>query len=252
MPQEEQWLLQEKFNGEKSPAFFADCKRLALGEPLAYLIGHASFLDCKIWLDSKPLIPRPETEFWTEQAIKIIEKESTLSLGITDSAVRVLDLCSGSGCIGVSVAKHILNSVVDFSELDEDHLPTIEKNLQENDIPKSRYNIHHTSLFDDLNDKYDYIFSNPPYIDETLNRVDESVTMNEPHLALFGGRGGMDIISEIIIKAPRYLKTGGQLWIEHEPEQSEEISQTAQENNFSVNTYKDQYKIDRYSILVLQ
>ncbi len=60
------WLLQEKYGGEKSEAFFADCKRLALGEPLGYLIGHTPFLDCTIYLDSKPLIPRAETEFWTE------------------------------------------------------------------------------------------------------------------------------------------------------------------------------------------
>ena len=73
MSQDIEWLLKEKYAGEKSDAFFADCKRLALGEPLGYLIGHTPFLDCVIHLDSKPLIPRPETEFWTERVISDIK-----------------------------------------------------------------------------------------------------------------------------------------------------------------------------------
>jgi methylase of polypeptide subunit release factors len=74
MSQDIEWLLKEKFGGEKSDAFFADCKRLALGEPLGYLIGHVPFLGCTIHLDSKPLIPRTETEFWTEKAIEEIKR----------------------------------------------------------------------------------------------------------------------------------------------------------------------------------
>ena len=79
---EEKWLLQEKYHGEKTEAFFADCKRLALGEPLGYLIGHVPFLDCTIWLDNHPLIPRPETEHWVEQVIEVIN-DDLLANGIT-------------------------------------------------------------------------------------------------------------------------------------------------------------------------
>src|SRR5512138_3415194 len=98
MVREEEWLLKEKWNGEKSEGFFADCQRLRDGEPLAYVIGHTPFLNTIIYLDSKPLIPRVETEFWVEKAIMEIQD---FSRGQTLGTVQVLDVCAGSGCIGV-------------------------------------------------------------------------------------------------------------------------------------------------------
>ena len=253
MAQEENWLLNEKYNGEKSEAFFADCKRLALGEPLAYLIGHTPFLDSRIFLDSHPLIPRVETEHWVKEAIEVIKTQQTNSLGIVETQIKVLDLCAGSGCIGVAVAKNVPNAVVDFSELDKAHLPTIEKNLKENSIGQSRYKIFHSSLFNSLREnKYDFILSNPPYINAELDRTDDDVLNNEPHLALFGGKDGMDIIKEIIETSPNHLKNNGQLWIEHEPEQVQEINTLATKSGFEITNHKDQYKRDRYSILVLK
>ena len=107
MSQDIEWLLEEKYSGEKNDAFFADCKRLALGEPLGFLIGHVPFLDTTIYLDSKPLIPRPETEYWTEAVIADIKTNyPARDLENTPGAeqLRVLDLCAGSGCIGVAIA----------------------------------------------------------------------------------------------------------------------------------------------------
>jgi Methylase of polypeptide chain release factors len=69
--------LKEKYNDQRTDEFYADCKRLILGEPLAYLIGWTPYLECKIHLDSKPLIPRPETEYWTEQAIESMGTRTT-------------------------------------------------------------------------------------------------------------------------------------------------------------------------------
>ncbi len=239
------WLLKEKFGGVKSDAFYADCKSLALGKPLAYLIGWTPFLNCKIWLDSRPLIPRPETEFWTEKAIKVI-RDTGLKIP------RVLDLCSGSGCIGVAVAKSIPESSVDFSEIDVNHIPTINKNLTENGLDEKKSTVAHTSLFAKLHHQYDFVLSNPPYIDASLERADASVTENEPYVALFGGKDGMEIISQIIEQAPSHLNHHGQLWLEHEPEQTSAIYTLGREHGFSVTTHNDQYGVERYSILVLQ
>lgn len=250
--QEMEWLLKEKYRGEKSDAFFADCKRLALGEPLAYLIGHSPFLDCTIWLDGKPLIPRPETEYWVAEAIKVIQGGQTMSLGIGEHTPHILDLCAGSGCIGIAVAKALPEAHVDFGEIDVRLLPTIEKNLKENTIPLKRCNIVHTNLFSEVNKQYDFILSNPPYIDETLERTEASVVKHEPYVALFGGKDGLEVIKKIIEQAPAHLTTGGQLWLEHEPEQSETIIQLAEKVEFSATTHKDQYGVERYSVLVLQ
>lgn len=252
MSQEEAWLLKEKYGGVTSDAFFADCKRLALGEPLAYLIGWSPFLECRIRLDSRPLIPRVETEYWVEQAIATTTKHSTASLGFSADGLRVLDLCAGSGCIGVAVAKAVPSAIIEFSELDAAHIPTIRKNLTENNIDPARTTIHHTSLFKGIPGRFDLILSNPPYIDEDLNRADQNVIDFEPYLALFGGHGGLEIIEQIISEAPQHLSPHGQLWLEHEPEQSAAIARIGAEHGFTVSTHEDQYQRERYSVLVLQ
>lgn len=250
--QEIQWLLEEKFSGEKSQAFFAAVKRLWLGEPLAYLIGHVPFLNTTIHLDSRPLIPRPETEYWTNEAITAIRGGSTLPLGFHTKPIRVLDLCAGSGCIGVAVAKALENSQVDFAEMDRAHLPTIEKNLTHNGIAPDRCRVFHSSLFSAVPDRYDFILSNPPYIDPDLDRAEPAVKEHEPYHALYGGMKGLEVIADIITAAPEHLQPGGQLWLEHEPEQSAAIKELAEANNFSIATHTDQFKVERYSVLVLQ
>jgi release factor glutamine methyltransferase len=256
MDKEQAWLLAEKYQGEKSAAFFADCKRLALGEPLGYLIGHVPFLDCTITLESRPLIPRPETEFWCEKAIAEINdyQSATDDLGLTTSLpVKVMDLCAGSGCIGVAVLKHTTNTVVHFSEIEAKQLPTIKQNLTGNEIDTDRAEIKQSNLFSAFPDeKYHFILANPPYIDSTLHRVDSSVEDFEPHLALFGGHGGMEIIVQLIVEAKYHLVPDGRVWIEHEPEQSKEIAIVASAHGFTTETHTDQYESERYSILMLQ
>ena len=247
--QEVAWLLKEKYHGEKTDAFYADYKRLALGEPLAYVIGHIPFIDCQIWLDSHPLIPRPETEFWTEQCIDTIGSTSTLSLGLEEKSLRVLDLCAGSGCIGVALGKAFPSARIEFSEINEQHLPTIQKNCKENGIAQDRTTIHHTSLFTGLTGKFDIIASNPPYIDEQKSQADASVVDFEPHVALFGGKDGLETIRSIINSVSDYLAPGGQLWLEHEPEQYVKIAVLAERNNLTSTTYQDQFGVERFTVI---
>lgn len=240
MHQEEQWLLEEKHNGIKSEAFYADLERLQAGEPLAYIIGSVPFLNCTIYLDSHPLIPRAETEFWTEKAISQMSQ-----------APQVLDLCAGSGAIGVAVAKAIETAHVTFGEIDTAHLPTIAKNLEANGIDCTRYKVFASDLFENIEGIYDYILTNPPYIDPALDRTEDSVKKHEPHEALYGGKDGMELIEKIIAQAKKHLTRNGQLWIEHEPEQVESVTTLAQTYTYTVATHNDQYKVPRYSVLTM-
>jgi release factor glutamine methyltransferase len=236
MNQEQQWLLNDKYNGIETPEFQADVKRLQSGVPLAYVIGWVPFCGVKIYLDSHPLIPRPETEYWVNLAIEKIKNIKN---------PKVLDLCAGSGCIGVSVLKAIPDAVVDFVEIDESYHATILKNIQENGIDEKRTRIFGGSLFENITDQYDVILTNPPYIDPVLSdRIGAGVREHEPGIALFGGNGGMELIQEILAQVPHFLKSEGMLYIEHEPEQADKIKELLP----GIISEKDQFGVVRYSV----
>lgn len=240
---DEERLLAEKYSGVKTPEFGADCIRLKRGEPLAYVIGWTPFLDCRIYLDSHPLIPRPETEFWVEEAIKEIQKKA---------AATVLDLFAGSGAVGVAVLKHATDARVDFGEIDPVHLKTIQRNVEENSITTNRVRIIETDVWSNIRDRYDFILANPPYIArERTERVQSSVLAHEPHLALFADDQGFRFIEETIAEAQQHLSPGGRVWIEHEPEQAGRVRASGEAAGFMVENKKDQYGVLRYSTLSL-
>jgi len=239
MTQEERWIL-EKYNGERTEGFFADLERLKAGEPLAFILGSIPFLGTTIYLDSKPLIPRVETEYWVSKAIEEIHK--------SPASVKVLDLCAGSGCIGVAVGKAFPNATIHFAEIDTAHHPTILKNIRQNDLI-SETAIFGGSLFEQITERYHAILCNPPYIADESPHVQESVKKYEPPLALYGGKDGTDLIAQIIEEAPKHLYPHGLLFIEHEPEQVAQLQAYAHKHSFTITTHNDQYGVPRYSEL---
>lgn len=197
-------LREEKYSNNQDIDLSEDIARLEAGEPLAYVIGTQPFLSLSIHLDSRPLIPRPETEWWTE---KLIE-----TLG--DTPVSVLDLCAGSGAIGLAVAAHCKHAQVTLSEIDSTHIPTIEKNISANGLDTTRITLVNADVFSALTDKkFNYIACNPPYIPDT-RALEESVSEFEPALALFSGSDGLTLIERILTEAPSHLMPQGQLWME--------------------------------------
>jgi release factor glutamine methyltransferase len=168
LQKEIQWLLEEKYGGVETPAFFADVQRLKKNEPLDYIIGWKEFLGCRIDLSRHPFIPRSETEFWASKAIEDIKKHSNIleNVGMSEGvgSIRCLDLCAGSGCIGVAVLKHISKACVDFAEYDEKLLEQIRINAKLNVISPDRYRVFQSDIFSEVRDQYDYIFANPPYL----------------------------------------------------------------------------------------
>lgn len=229
MTHDEQWVLEEKYAGDKNAIGFAeDRRRLALGEPAAYVIGYQPFLGLKIYLDSHPLIPRPETEWWTEQLLTKSESArefSVVRLGLAarsatensladERKLRFLDLCAGSGAIGCTALKSLPYMEVFFGEIDPAHETTILKNIKENNLDESRADIRIGDLFGPFNDmRFDIIAANPPYV--PTNRVLPAGIVNyEPSLALSAGEDGLEIIRRIAEALPNHLNKNGVAWIE--------------------------------------
>lgn len=232
---ERAWLLEEKYGGVQSDAFLKDLARLEKGEPLAYIIGWIPFLGTTIFLDSKPLIPRPETEFWTELVLARMKKHPN---------PRVLDLCAGSGAIGVAILKHHEGAAVDFGEIEEAHLDTIKKNV-ERVSGTARAKIIHTDLWSQITESYDFILTNPPYLHESSVHVSPSVRDWEPGTALFANEDGTALIKKIIEGAAPHLNHGGELWIEHDPEQAPFVTACFTEHGYTAETHDDQFGVPR-------
>jgi release factor glutamine methyltransferase len=200
-------LRREKYANDPSAYMSADISRLANGEPLAYVIGTQPFLGLSIYLDSHPLIPRPETEWWTELLIERINSS-------TDTVLEALDMCAGSGAIGLALLAHCPNIHVSFGEIENAHLPTIQRNLRENALSESRATVCIGNLFEPFEHKqFHIIATNPPYVPDTRT-LESSVSEHEPERALFAGPDGLAVITEILQKTPAHLYPQGELWME--------------------------------------
>ena len=238
---ETRWLLSEKYNNILSDAYEQDLIKLRSGVPLAYLIGNIPFLGCHIDLSYRPLIPRAETEYWVNRAIKEIEP---------DKPVRILDLCAGSGCIGIAILKHLPYSLVTFIDNDSECIEQIQENCKLNHIELTRYKIVQSDLYTDLepSNQFDYIFSNPPYIArERIDTVQTSVHEHENHNALYANDDGLALIKKIIDESNAYLKNDGQVLIEFDPWQKNMLSNLHQTEGFNVSFIKDQF--DKYRLI---
>lgn len=202
-------LIRDKYAGVSDPALLQeDLARLAAGEPLAYIIGWQPFLDLRISLDSHPLIPRPETEHWTELLIAHLQER------FGTKPFRLLDLCAGSGAIGLAVLKACPQAFVFFGELSSAHAETIKKNLQANGLDENRADIRTSDLFAAFaEEQFDIITTNPPYIPEGRT-LPESVSHYEPAEALYAGTDGLSLIRTIAAEASSHLNPDGELWME--------------------------------------
>ena len=272
MKREVSWILKEKFNDNPNGQFKKDRKRLKKGEPVDYIIGFKEFLGCRIDLSKKPLIPRPETEFWVQKVIQEIYYKCD---DRQNYSIRVLDMFAGSGCIGIAILKHLPNAKVVFADNSKKFLEQIKINCKINKIPKNRYKIIQSDVFSNItftsilqsievNVKYDYIFANPPYIATTTllrrklrkgkgkNEIQESVLKYEPHSALFGGKDGLVYIRKFLAKAKNFLKPSGRIFMEFDSLQKKEIENLLEELKYkNWDFHKDQYRKSRYLVIVI-
>jgi len=183
--------------------------RRTRGEPLQYILAKTEFMGRQFILTEDVLIPRPETEILVDTALRYLSDTD-----IARRTLRILDLGTGSGCIAVSLAKLLSNSIIDAIDISEAALRVARKNSR---LHKARVNFMQSDLFDNPKlrvDNYNLIISNPPYIPrgEIINLQPE--ISFEPAIALDGGKDGLHFYRQIVGQSTRYLKTGGLLMVE--------------------------------------
>ena len=248
LQQEIRWLLEEKYGGNITAKAQKDIQRLEKGEHIDYVIGFVEFLGCKTDLSQKPLIPRPETEYWVERTIQYVKRKSSARA----SLIRCLDIFAGSGCIGVAVLKHIPFANVDFAEKEKKLLKQIKINAKLNRISSKRYRVFQSDIFSNVKGRYDYILANPPYVAETRKtKVQKSVLEQEPKAAVFGGKDGLYYIRKFLKKIGGYLVPGGVVYLEFDSHQRRDIIKLAKVAGVKeVDVRKDQFGKWRYARIV--
>lgn len=177
-------------------------QKIIKGTPIQYITKHQQFMALDFYVDENVLIPQPDTEVLVEEGIKIIKEQN----------MEVLDLCTGSGAIAISIAHYCQNSTVTATDISQEALEVARKNANLNNV---NIEFIESNLFDKLTERsFDIILSNPPYIETDIIKTLEKDVQAEPHLALDGGKDGLEFYKKILNEAHKHLKTNGYLMLE--------------------------------------
>lgn len=169
-------------------------KKILKGTPIQHIIGYVDFYGIEIKVNKNVLIPRYETETLVEKTIKYIKKYNIKN-------PKILDLCTGSGCIAISLSKNVEDAEILAADISKKAIKVLEENIK---INNCKITIQNSNLFKKINNKFDIIITNPPYIP-----IDENVSKtvkHDPKKALFSGKKGLNHIEKIIKEANKYLK----------------------------------------------
>lgn len=219
--------------------YFVNIEKLTKGIPLQHITHRQEFMKMDFFVDENVLIPRPDTEILVEEVIKIAQKYNSS---------RILDLCTGSGAIAISLKKFVPNADITAVDISEKALEIAQKNAEK---LEAKINFVKSDLFDKLdNKKFDIIVSNPPYIrKDEIKKLSEEV-QKEPKIALDGGEDGLDFYRIIAEQAINYLKTGSFLCFEIGYNQKNDVIKIIEDEQNYKNTYckKDLYGNDRIII----
>ena len=228
-----QYLLNrsEEVDSVCAEKFLSLVERRSNGEPLQYILGKWEFMGLPFYVGEGVLIPRPETEMLVEFALDFLKDKKN---------PVVIDLCSGSGCIAISVAKHLPNAKVYAVEKSDLAFPYLKKNIWLNcvfNVSAVHGDIFDRTLLSDI--KPDLILSNPPYIRSPEIASLQSEVRNEPSMALDGGEDGLVFYREIANGWLDRLGTGGAIAVECAEDQTEDIIRMFSEKTQYAEAFND-------------
>ena len=252
--------------GEDGKAFDEAVMKRAAGVPVAYIVGRQPFYREEYKVTPSVLIPRADTELLVETALRFlgaldlaagdvnIVPESSESL----TSPRILDLCTGTGCVGISVLNSLLAKGIRaqavLADISDEALAIARDNIESQAADKSavkaiKLDVLSEDLPEDLG-SFDVITANPPYINSVdMKALDKEVKDHEPHLALAGGENGLDFYLPICKLSHKCLRQGGMLAVEHGYDQAEGVSQTLMAQGFNiVKSLKDFGNNDRVTV----
>ena len=206
------------------------------GIPVQYLVNEQEFYGLKFFVNENVLIPQPDTEIIVEEALNIISDGD-----------RVLDLCTGSGVIGVTIANK-KNANVVASDISKKALEVAKINAD--NLGDSKVTLVESNLFENIEGKFNVIVSNPPYIKKDVIKTLSKEVQNEPIIALDGGIDGLDFYKKIVEEAINYLEDGGYLLLEIGYDQKEEVLNLVINKNYKdIRVRKDLSNNDRVVIM---
>lgn len=234
----------KNLTSEQEQKYFEYIELLKQGEPIEHITHQKEFMKLNFYVNENVLIPRQDTEVLVEEVIKIAKKVR---------AKKILDLCTGSGAIVVSLAKYLENVELTALDISAKAIDIAIANAKNNNV-QDKITFVESNLFDNLGQgKYDIIVSNPPYIKkEELKNLQQEVR-KEPRIALDGGEDGLDFYRKIIDNGYEYLKYGGYICLEIGYDQKEEVIRIIEDKKQYIDTYckKDLYDNDRVIVTKL-
>ena len=236
--------LSEQMSKENEDKYFSLIeKHIKEDVPLSHLVGFEYFYDRKYKVTKDVLSPRMETE---ELIYKVIEYVKASN----KNKFKILDLCTGSGIIAITLKKELDQVLVDViaSDISEEAIEVAKENAQSHN---ATIKFIKSDIFNDIDDKFDIIVSNPPYIDHKDEvTMQDNVLKYDPHLALFAEEEGMYFYRKIIEQAKDYLNENGVMFFEIGYDQKDKIIKLADMNGYSAEVYKDINGRDRMAFLV--
>ncbi len=198
-----------------------DILQLISGKPLQYITNHQEFMKLDFYVDENVLVPRPDTEILVEEVINIAKQ-------INKSKINILDLCTGSGAIAVSIGAYIKNAKITAADISSKALNVAKENAKKNNV---QIELIKSDMFENIKQKFDIIVSNPPYIQTKIIKTLSKNVQKEPEMALDGGEDGLKFYKQIAKNADKFLEHDGYLCLEIGYDQNLNVTKLLKETN---------------------